>query len=693
MPKSGAPELGGSTDSSHLCTLKNILFSLLFILPFFTVAWFGGSSTFIIYDANAKPNTVSIDNSLLTDEVYDANKGARFIIGISIMIIVSCLWAVLLLCITLYLGTRVVKFIFVLFILLAVFGGVIMFADESDELFGVILMLLAVVAVLFFLSVRNKLDFMGANLRVACAVVLASSIIVKVAVATLVGLMMWGMFWTIAVYAYSTNDGETVMVYQGITYHFVKCTTYFVGHHALSSYNTTEGVLLPSELVECEEPHGCSSCYYDDQLMYDGACFTPTYNSIHIVLFLLCFYYISVVLAHVVHCVSAAVAIKWWMQGTATALDILDGYRQACSRWLGPICIGSLLVPPVRTLYSSVHTLMLALDIDTTTGRPYKTNPSPHFVTLADNLYSLLKKLEAAATSYNRYAFSYLVFHDSQYDFAEASKRVTELFEGRGFTSLVHDTVLENILMLACMSSGILLMLLGILYITLVEDTLEGNINAFLPVCCFVISYLTSLLLLQVVLGAMCAIYVCLAENPDGLQTHHPEFFEPFVSAWRKHYPEANITVSTTACSFGISGGSQCSVDVFPTAYMPPTGPLKKMITQVSPPATVSASSKTSQRKQQQQQQQQPRQGQGQKYAMLRGNMSDCSDSDNDNDDVREKEGTKAQAEKPQEDLDAVLENYAASQRPFPPNAQLFSSPERANNSAIFDDDANEFVL
>jgi hypothetical protein len=691
MTKSGAPDISSQqhTQSPPLCTLKNVLFSLLFLVPFIAIAWFGGSSIHIILDANMKPNTLSIDNNTLTDEAYDGNKGARFILGVLVMVIVSCLWAVLLLCITLHLGIRAIKFIFVLFILLAVFGGVIMFADENDELFGVMLMLLAVAAVIFFLSVRNKLDFVRANLRVACAVVLTSTTMIYLSVATLLVLLLWSIFWVIAVYAFSTNDGQTSLTYQGDTYPFVQCTTYFVGSHALANFNATTEVELPSQLVDCEEElDGCSSCFYLDQFVRDGECFTPIVSTLHVALFLLCFYYVSLVLAHVVHTASALVTIQWWLQGRASSSHILSAYKQACSRCLGPICIGSLLVPPIRTLYSAVHTTMLLLDVDVTSGRPHKSNPSPHFVRLAALLHSILTTLENSVISYNRYAFSYLVMHESQQDFMEASQGVAALFAGRGFTSLVHDTVLENVLMLACTSSGILVMLLATLYTTLVEGDAalqEDNINSLLPLCCFVLGYLTSLLVLQVLLGASSALYVCLAENPDALQTHHPQFFEPFVSAWRKHYPEANITIANNSSL----GGSSFSVDVFPTAYVPPAVPLARMDTQ----ASSSSMSRGGGRKQLQ------------KYQMISGEGSDDSDSGSDHaeDEVTET-GAPAQQQQRASSregagagvcVDSVLESYVASQLQLPsqPNIKLFSSPERAKHPEIFDNEDNEFVL
>ena len=652
--------------SLPLCTMKNVMFSLLFIVPFVTVIWYGGDSISVILDANDKPNIVFIDGGSVTDEDYDGNKGARFILGSLIMILVSSLWAILLVFVTLFLGTQVIKYIFVLFILLAVFGGVILFADEDDQLFGVILMVSAVASVLYFLTIRNKLDFVGANFRVACAAVLASTTMIYLAVATSILLLVWGIFWSVVVYAVSTNDGETSMSYQGETYPYTKCTSYFVGFNALRNASAMNAS-LPNALSECDDMHGCWSCYYTDYFVHQGSCFTPQYSSIKVILCLLCFCYISLVLVHVVHCASAMIAATWWMKGKAKSGDILTAYQKSFSSWLGPICVGSLLVPPIRTMHSTVHTIMVVLDVDVTSGRPNKTNPSSNMIKLGENLYFVLQKLENSVISCNHFAFSYLVMQNSHCDFMKASQGVAELFSSRGFSSIVHDTVLDNILMLACTSSGILLFLLATMYVSLVEDDINGNINGMLAMCSFVMSYLTSRLLLSVIQGSTLAMYVCISENPDALQTHHPQLFEPFVSAWRKYFPEANVTISSV--SYFSRGGNMFSVDVFPTPYVPPQVPFGKMKTNTS--LVSQSKSRDSQR-----------------YQKISQNI----ESDD------EEEGgfaTSGLDRSPEGNLDAVLESYASNQISVgSTNVQLFSSPHKANETSnAGDEDENDIVL
>jgi hypothetical protein len=322
------------------------------------------------------------------------------------------------------------------------------------------------------------------------------------------------------------------------------------------------------------------------------------------------------------------------------------------------------LVPPIRTMYSAVHSTMLLLDIDLVTGRPNRSNPSAHFNKVADFLHNCLNTLENSVISYNRHAFSYLVIRESEDDFMQVSQGVSELFSTRGFTSLVHANVLENILMLACMSSGILVMILANIYVAVLEHDLDGNIIEMLPVCCFVTSYLTSLLSLQIVQGATSAVCVCLAVSPDDLQTNHPQYFEPFVSAWRKAYPEANITI---VCSSFATGKNKFSVDVFPKAYVPPSLPMSKMNTGSSSVSIRDGGKKKLQ-----------------KYDMLSADMSDDSGSD---------DGEIGKVEAHDEDLDAMLRSYASSQLP---NIKLFSSPgdrESVSENVDDDDDDNEFVL
>jgi len=153
-----------------------------------------------------------------------------------------------------------------------------------------------------------------------------------------------------------------------------------------------------------------------------------------------------------------------------------------------------------------------------------------------------------------------------------------------------------------------------------------------------------------------------LALNPDELQTHHPQYFEPFVSAWRKAYPEANIT---SVCTPFATNKDKFSDDVFPSAYVPPSVPLGKMDTQTSATRKVEGKKKL------------------QKYEMLSGDLNDDSDSEDDEGSEHKEKNTK------DEDLDAMLRSYASSQMP---NVKLFASnEERANDTNSNDDD--EFIL
>lgn len=690
MTTYGEPEEAKHAVIPPVFTIKNLLLSFLFLIPYFAVILIGGSSINIISDAHIKPNTIFIDSDALTDETYDGDKSGRFVLGALIINLMSCLWAVLQVLFTLYLGARTMTVIFVVFTLLAVFGGVIMFADEDDQLLGVILMLMAVMAVVFFFSLRHKLDFAKANLRVACAALLASPTALYLAGAVLVILFVWSIFWVFMVYGFATNDGQTGMTYQGVTYEFNECTSYLVEYHALSTFNSTADLPWPSQLEDCDDVLGCTSCFHAVIFIRDGVCFSPASSTLRVVLSLLIFYYVSLVLAHAVHSACAQVTVRWWMHGRAANAHSLAAYKQAVSRYLGPICLGTLLVPPIRTLYSTVYTIMILLDMDISTGRPRTSHPSPHLMKLGSHLHSLLSSLENYVVSFNRYAFSFLVMHDSQHDFVEASQGVADLFSARGFTSLVHDTVLENVVMIACTSSGVVGMLLATLYVSLAEDLRndESNINRMLPVCCFITGYFTSLVMLQAIQGSASAVYVSLAENPDALQTHHPEYFEVFVAAWRKHYPEAHITIGASS-SFTAGGGKSSVSGMFPAAYVPPAVPLKKMSTRSATHTPHTRAEKNVQ-----------------KYEKLAGTEDENgSDEDMGGDSQDRGSGSrsgggvievsndrKAQ-QKLEDDLEAELESYTASQLPTPPSDELFLSPARLNNPELFDNDENDFVL
>lgn len=96
----------------------------------------------------------------------------KFLFGLFFIIISSSILSILWVYITSTMATKIVIFSLGTVIIVNVFGGVGLFA--FGKIFGgLILLMIALFSFLFFLYVRSRIEFVAANLKVACKAVMA----------------------------------------------------------------------------------------------------------------------------------------------------------------------------------------------------------------------------------------------------------------------------------------------------------------------------------------------------------------------------------------------------------------------------------------------------------------------------------------------------------------------------------------
>ena len=162
-------------------------------------------------------------------------------------------------------------------------------------------------------------------------------------------------------------------------------------------------------------------------------------------------YWTCCVLSNIVHVVTAHAISHWWFYGLPDAGGALRGTSQAsswnivrdsvihtCTRLLGPIAFGSLLVAVVRTLRSFVYLLVtlmgsgsglggmgvqvappsISIGGRVHTSRQSQGNKIKKFV--IECLLVVLSVLDRAVTYFNHYAFCYVAI--SEMSFIQASR-------------------------------------------------------------------------------------------------------------------------------------------------------------------------------------------------------------------------------------------------------------------------------
>jgi hypothetical protein len=95
---------------------------------------------------------------------------------------------------------------------------------------------------------------------------------------------------------------------------------------------------------------------------------------------------------------------------------------------------------------------------------------------------------------------------------------VVNLFLTKGFTTLINDNLLDNVLSLGHLVVGVLCMLVGYGYAVVVGLGHNSSYAALLAMSGFFIGYSMCMLTLNVISSATATVYVCFAENPSSLQ-------------------------------------------------------------------------------------------------------------------------------------------------------------------------------
>jgi Plasma-membrane choline transporter len=143
------------------------------------------------------------------------------------------------------------------------------------------------------------------------------------------------------------------------------------------------------------------------------------------------------------------------------------------------------------------------------------------------------------AAGFNSWAFAYIgMYH---YGFLEAGNNATELFDKRGWSTIVSDDLVPNVLFLTSLVIG------GVTgcfaHLLSQVDSLTVSPNAAPGLAPFVEGVIIGLVLPSVVFSLISssvnAVLVCFASSPLDFERQHPELSHEMRSAWREVWPRA----------------------------------------------------------------------------------------------------------------------------------------------------------
>ena len=249
----------------------------------------------------------------------------------------------------------------------------------------------------------------------------------------------------------------------------------------------------------------------------------------------LAYYWTYQVLCHVVQVTVAGVIGSWWFKPETEATspcskELMFSFQRSTVLSFGSICFGSLLVGFVQILRQFVEPM-----------RPNRDETV--LMCLHECLVCfqecLVSCIDGLAESFNPWAFTYVGLYG--YGFLEAGHHATELFRRRGWSMIVTDDLIPNVLFILSLViggvTGLFAVLVEVLenfqFVAMPESS--SSLVAFLAG--LVIGLIVSSVLFGLISSAVNAVIVCFAGSPVEFDRNHHELSHEMRNSWREVWP------------------------------------------------------------------------------------------------------------------------------------------------------------
>ena len=237
--------------------------------------------------------------------------------------------------------------------------------------------------------------------------------------------------------------------------------------------------------------------------------------------------------------VSGATA-TWFFQPNRAA-PVKGSLFRALTTSFGSICFGSLLVAIVQTLRDTVHLVRNKLNANAR----QRNMMTAVFLCILDQM---LAWLETMVRYFNRYAFVYCAAWGKSY--LESGRSVWSLFERRGWTTIINDDLISNVLTLSILALSLFCSAIGYTFAYFFSSYLVAcgisNPATFLSLIGAGSGVIVGNIIVCLLHASVACVFVCLAEDPIALQRHHPNSYEDLVYKWQLIHPGTlHINVNT----------------------------------------------------------------------------------------------------------------------------------------------------
>lgn len=152
--------------------------------------------------------------------------------------------------------------------------------------------------------------------------------------------------------------------------------------------------------------------------------------------------------------------------------------------------------------------------------------------------------VDSLAAKCNVWAYTYIgMYH---YGFLDAGKHATELFEKRGWSTIVSDDLVPNVLFLTSLViggiTGCFAYSLSLLdRFAEVNPTNENGLAPFVEGV--IIGLVLTSIFFSLISSSVNAVLVCFASSPLDFDLRHPELSHNMRTAWREVWPRSLLDV------------------------------------------------------------------------------------------------------------------------------------------------------
>ena len=244
------------------------------------------------------------------------------------------------------------------------------------------------------------------------------------------------------------------------------------------------------------------------------------------ILLLLSFYWTLQVISNVVHTSVAGTVGTWWFvpddnmasgRGCCSSA-VTDSMGRAMTYSFGSICFGSLIVA--------------ILEVIRNIARSGARNRRGGILRCLCQYLLLL--IERLVQYFNRFAFCYVGIYG--YDYIQAAKNVMTLFQHRGWTTIISDSLTSRMMGMVSFLIGIVTALVCLVFSY--AETRDWSVVGPEVWIALIAGWIMSGIVFRVILSSIDTILVLFAEAPQEFHANHPALARELQDAWTQTFPD-----------------------------------------------------------------------------------------------------------------------------------------------------------